>query len=213
MTLAAQLNRTATDLPGALVTQWLAWIRLFNFEVRHVPGARNTVADALSRRPPIEQDVEEMEREEDIDEWVERQLGAVRICPIRAGRQIHPGGGFDESPDLEGPPSAMVFHEDEYSDESQRIAEYLLSGGRRPRSVSTSEFGKFKKNALHFFVRRGHLFRRPDRRNPTRRVVDADERRLGILKALHDDGGHRGIEGTYRRVADRYWWDGMWRDV
>lgn len=28
--LAAQLNRSGTDLPGALVTRWLAWIRLFD---------------------------------------------------------------------------------------------------------------------------------------------------------------------------------------
>ena len=49
-TLAAQLNRTATDLPGALVTRWLAWIGLFDFEVKHVPGVRNGAADALSRR-------------------------------------------------------------------------------------------------------------------------------------------------------------------
>ena len=68
MTLAAQLNRSATDLPGALVTQWLAWIRLFDFEVRHIPGAKNVVADALSRRPATESDLEEAVREEDIDE-------------------------------------------------------------------------------------------------------------------------------------------------
>jgi hypothetical protein len=46
--LVAQLNRVATDLPGALVTRWIAWIRLFDFEVRHVKGSKHTATDGLS---------------------------------------------------------------------------------------------------------------------------------------------------------------------
>ena len=68
MILAAQLNQQVTDLPGAFVTQWLAWIRLFDFEVRHVPGTKNVVADSLSRRPAIEEDIKAAEREQDIKE-------------------------------------------------------------------------------------------------------------------------------------------------
>ena len=49
--LVAQLNRSATDLPGSLVTRWIAYIRLFDFEVRHVPGHKHTAADGLLRRP------------------------------------------------------------------------------------------------------------------------------------------------------------------
>ena len=46
--LVAQLNRSATDLPGALVTRWIAYIRLFDFEVRHVPRTKHTAANGLS---------------------------------------------------------------------------------------------------------------------------------------------------------------------
>ena len=67
LTLAAQLNRSATDLPGALVTQWLAWIRLFDFKVRHILEKKNQAADSLSRRPATMETIAEVKAKEDID--------------------------------------------------------------------------------------------------------------------------------------------------
>ena len=48
-TLVWMLNQPPNDLPNAMLTRWLAYIRLFDFEVVHVKGARNAGADALSR--------------------------------------------------------------------------------------------------------------------------------------------------------------------
>lgn len=53
--LVSSLHRSGTDLPGALITRWLAWIQLFDFEVCHVPGRKHAAADGLSRpatKPP-----------------------------------------------------------------------------------------------------------------------------------------------------------------
>ena len=67
-TLVAQLNKAATDLPGALLTRWIAWIRNFDFEVRHVKGTTHTAADGLSRRPRTASDDVDEAREVDIDD-------------------------------------------------------------------------------------------------------------------------------------------------
>jgi hypothetical protein len=87
--LVAQLNRAATDLPGALVTRWLAWIRLFDFEVRHVKGSRHTAADGLSRRPANPASEPE---DTDVDKFIARELDSLGIDPIpyegRNPRQI-----------------------------------------------------------------------------------------------------------------------------
>ena len=37
--------------------------------------------------------------------------------------------------------------------------------------------------------------------------------RQEILEALYDKSGHRGREGTYRRIADRYYWEELWKHV
>ncbi len=46
-----------------------------------------------------------------------------------------------------------------------------------------------------------------------RRVVDNPVERQTILQQLHDESGHKGRESTYRRVADRYWWDNLHVEV
>lgn len=67
------------DLPGALVTRWLAWIRLFDFEVRHVKGTKHSAADGLSRRPQFKDDFKD---ELDIDGFVVLELDIVGISVI-----------------------------------------------------------------------------------------------------------------------------------
>ena len=187
-TLVAQLNQSAQDLPGALITRWLAWIRLFDFEVRHIPGRKHSGPDSLSRRPRTESDNIDEAHEEDIDDFIDRDLNSIRICPatLAAGTE-------------------RILTED-YSDESEAIARFLTTLAK-PETMDRKEFRKFKANALKFLVRDGHLFRKANKNMPLRRVVDNETQRQQILQELHEESGHRGREGTYRRIADRYWWE------
>ena len=73
----AQLNRSCTDLPGALVTRLMAWIGHSDFEVRHIPGERHTAAHSLSQKLFIDQDPAEAAKELDIDDFILAELNSL----------------------------------------------------------------------------------------------------------------------------------------
>ena len=55
-TLVWLLNQPPNDLPNAMITRWLTYIRLFDFDVKHIAGNKNGGADALSRRGQASED-------------------------------------------------------------------------------------------------------------------------------------------------------------
>ena len=61
----------------------------------------------------------------------------------------------------------------------------------------------------YFLTTQGLLFRQPKRRKP-QRVIQPDETEL-ILFNLHKSpiGAHQGIENTYQKFKERYYWPGM----
>ncbi len=79
--------------------------------------------------------------------------------------------------------------------------------------MNAKEFNAFKKKAVKFKVQDNHLFRRNSKNVSMRRVVDHPTEQPIILQQLHDESGHKKREETYRRVADRYWWDNLHEEV
>src|SRR5699024_4727560 len=173
-TLVAQLNRPATDLPGSVVVGWIAWIRLFDFEMKHVSGTRNTVADGLSPRPGTDEDTREAEID-NTDESLDAQLSAMfRISTIYADVGDQPGQ-YEVNPieaDADGDGGRVLdTHDEAWSEESQRIARWLVTF-RRPAGMSRRDYNAFKQKATEFIVRDGALYRRGRKDQPVRRGGD-----------------------------------------
>src|SRR5882672_8344804 len=57
--------------PGAAVNRWIVGIKLFQFELVHVPGRLHTGPDGLSRRASSPNDPVE---EDDVDDWLNKTM-------------------------------------------------------------------------------------------------------------------------------------------
>jgi hypothetical protein len=244
--LVAQMERSATDLPGSLVTRWIACIQMFDFEIRHIPGEKHTAADGLSRRPATEVEREEEAKEGDIDDWPDKllfdrgplefgmshvssrrhikgtdahsnlttphQLTQLDVCPTgidldeAEGESDQPEEGENDISEDEGVLEAG------YSEDSIRIATYLISL-RRPPDIDKKEYRNFKRKALQYTVRNHQLWKRANKNLPMRLVVDDEAKKAEVLKAMHDDLGHKGRESTYGLISTRYFWDDLYKEV
>lgn len=172
-------------------------------------------ADGLSRRPATAEELKIASKEVDVDDFIDARLSCVRILPVQVvddAGVLQSQARLAISDDDSTPNDDSQILEDGYSEESKQIATYLTSLAR-PVGMKTSDFAKFKRRALGFVIRNRHLFRRASKNIPMRRVVDDETQRFNVIKELHDQNGHRGRESTYRRVADRYWWDNLRKDV
>ena len=76
-TLVWLVNQPPNDLPNAILTRWLAYICLFDFDVRHVPGNKNSVADALSRRGKAPEDSDK--EDDNVDDFFDTELYNISV--------------------------------------------------------------------------------------------------------------------------------------
>src|SRR5882724_3897397 len=58
--------------PGTAMNRWIVGIKLFNFELIHVPGTLHTGPDGLSHQAPSPNDPVV---DDDTDDWLDRTMG------------------------------------------------------------------------------------------------------------------------------------------
>jgi hypothetical protein len=175
-----------------VITRWLTYIRLFDFDVKHIPGSKNGAADSLSRRGRGPDD----ESDDDPDDYFESKLYSVTAAPSSAGLLAH-----------------IYLCEDEYTGDDLILGRYLETL-ERPEGLRNEDYQKLRKKSRDFLVRDGRLFKRSRKRGlPPRRVVGLKDQKLAIIEELHDEGGHKGKQRTFDQVRRRYQWKGQYDDV
>ena len=92
------------------------------------------------------------------------------------------------------------------------IKQWLQEPFVRPMGMSDNDYKKLVRTAQRFFIDKdGRMYRR-DSEGQHKLVVDKD-RRMYMMKAAHDNLGHRGFYATKSLIAERFWWPEMERDV
>jgi hypothetical protein len=184
--LVDQLNRSDINLSDALVTRWLVWIRLFDFEIRHVSDIKHTAVDDLFKKSFSSNDLKKIAEEKNIDDWIDAQLSCVRVFFVSI---VEEESSF-----------ILIF---EYSEKSRKIVVYLFTL-RKSSEMTLKEFNKFKKKVLRFKLQKDQFFRRNSKNVFMKRVIDDLEKRQRILKQFHDENDHRNKENIYKKIIDRY---------
>ena len=134
--LIHQLNQLASDLPGSIANIWLAWIRLFSFDIKYVPGTKYGSPDALSRRGKAEEDFEDKDPH-DLEGQTDLDLAVVTVLPA----DVSPAECLPKVPQ-----------------EFRQVMAYLLML-QRSDGMMDKAFNSVKQYALRFVVQQGLLFR------------------------------------------------------
>ena len=108
--LIVQFNRFAVEFFEILMTCWLTWIRLFDFDVRHIFDKRHIAADELSWKSyKFSNDIDKV-YEKNIDDFIDNQFNCSRIHSMRVNENN------DEQ-----------FLKNEYSEKFPKIVHYLIT--------------------------------------------------------------------------------------
>jgi hypothetical protein len=180
--------------PDLAMLQWIAYIKALNPEIRHISGKDNAMADMLSRARFDDEDGMVSENEDvGVDFFETAHLATER----------------------EGTRALNEFDESEYDGEWLQIGRFLKT--MTPAMEWTREEAcQIRKKAYRFFLRDGHIWRHPKKKNyVSLRVVTKKEEQEELLTAFHESpwAGHRGTWATFEKLKGKYWWPGLYRDV
>ena len=215
--------------PSAVMNRWIIAIKMFHFELVHVPG-KTHAPDGLSRRPAQPGDPQPDE-DSDFEDWIDDLYGFMhfinpppRLHDDQSEEPASSSSDYIESffqqtsgtsaklPEIE-PLVYDMFPRTEPAkalDERVRKIDKFLETGEKP-AMTQREADAFAKYAAQFFRRDGRLYR-VDSTDHVRRVLDPEDRPRALVE-MHDYLGHRGISATVSFLAERFWWPELKADV
>jgi hypothetical protein len=96
----------------------------------------------------------------------------------------------------------------------QQIYQYL-QGKKLDEDLSTREKQKIINKTKYFQITNEQLYRKPRKHNPKLLKVIRKSEFETLMKIMHDHptGGHLGMESTYNKIKEKYYWNQMYDDI
>ena len=81
--LITQFNLFVVNLSEVLIIRWLTWIKLFDFDVKHIFDKKHIIVDDFFRRFwDSLNDIDEV-YQKNIDDFIDEQFNYVRVYSVR----------------------------------------------------------------------------------------------------------------------------------
>jgi hypothetical protein len=96
----------------------------------------------------------------------------------------------------------------------QQIYQYL-QGKKLNKDLSTREKQKIINKTKYFQITNGQLYRKPRKHNPKLLKVIQKSEFETLMKIMYDHptGGHLGMESTYNKIKEKYYWNQIYDDI
>ena len=186
---------------SAQLMRWALMLLEYEFEIVHVKGKTNVVADALSRAP------------------------INIIATVKEQKQIQ----MDSEDELKrtefdlisGDKLELIKQMQTQDEELMPIILYLIDGslpgdGKEAESLLHKTLNKYVliEGVLYHLWQQSNSISHP-RLQMVEQLVVPKSLRKEILYACHEDlfSGHGGIKKTYERLRNRFYWDNMYKDT
>ena len=188
--------------PNASMNRWIQGILLFDFKLIHVKAKNHKGPDALSRRIPTS---DELQEDQETDDWLD-DIALLSFSPFYSILQdLYSCFSFNHSLFTSLSPLST-------QDKILLQIFQFLQDLKIPEFPSTQTRLRFLKRTTDYFLRGNEMFRRRVGRTPLLVILDP-EKRFRLLTQAHEELGHRGVHGVFGALRLRFFWPHLFTDV
>jgi hypothetical protein len=200
-------------IPSTVTNRWIAYLKLFDFELRHVPKEEHKGPDGLSRRRHIEADGTEI-TEEQFDEEVERRFETFVASnsrpfqePAQSIKRSEPVFVTTTTRERQMP----IYPETEKTERDLKIIREYLTTLQWSKDVGESDRKRLSNKLRDYFVEQEKLYKR--RTNGRHQRVIEQSGRYRIMEQAHSELGHKGFYSVRQLLNERFWWPTVSKDI